>query len=76
MTCFYAQKAGLQSDGVFLWAADEWRHPEAISMPMLMSADGPFAFATSRNSPGDPLPYEAPPARYFPDTRHDASEKE
>ena len=96
----YARKVGPQNDGVFRWAADWWRYPEAVSrleslwraweslrldgatgmsswwrdhadhhMPMLMSVDGPFAFATSRNSPGDPLPYEPPPDGYFPDVR-------
>ena len=101
----YARKVGPQNDGVFRWAADWWRYPEAVSrleslwraweslrldgatgssrwwrdhadhhMPMLMSADGPFAFATSRNSPDDPLPYEPPPLGYFPDMRNGGSE--
>ncbi len=38
-------------------------------MPILMSADGPFADSTDQNKPGEPLPYEAPPAEMFPDTR-------
>ena len=101
----YARKVGPQNDGVFRWAADWWRYPEAVSrleslwrawealrldgatgssswwrdhadhhMPMLMSADGPFAFATSRNNPGVPLPYEPPPIEDFPDMRASSDE--
>lgn len=38
-------------------------------MPILMSADGPFADSTDQNKPGEPLPSETPPAEMFPDTR-------
>jgi len=38
-------------------------------MPVLLSAEGPFARSKDANEPGDPLPYSPPPAGLFPDMR-------
>ena len=38
-------------------------------MAILLSPDGPFAQSTDTCDPGDPLPYTAPPAGWFPDMR-------
>jgi hypothetical protein len=46
-----------------------WRDHLDHHMPILMSADGPFADSTDQNKPGEPLPYERPPAGMFPDVR-------
>ncbi|MBG6059755.1 hypothetical protein RCH16_003197 [Cryobacterium sp. MP_M5] len=46
-----------------------WRDHLDHHMPLLMSADGPFADSEDQNKPGEPLPYEAPPAGMFPDVR-------
>lgn len=46
-----------------------WRDHLDHHMPILMSAEGPFADSQDQNKPGEPLPYEAPPAGMFPDVR-------
>lgn len=46
-----------------------WRDHLDHHMPILMSADGPFADSEDQNKPGEPLPYAAPPAGMFPDVR-------
>lgn len=50
-----------------------WRDHLDHHMAVLMSVDGPFAESTDQNRPGDPLPYEAPPAGMFPDVRVDGA---
>jgi len=51
--------------GMSAWWRDHLDH----HMPVLMSADGPFADSTDTNNPGEPLPYSRPPAGMFPDMR-------
>lgn len=34
-------------------------------MSVLLSAEGPFGLSTDTSKPGEPLPYTAPPDRYF-----------
>mgnify|MGYP000854193722 FL=1 len=54
--------------GMSVWLRDHADH----HMPILMSPDGPFCMATSREdacSKGDPLPYKHPPKGMFPDVR-------
>lgn len=46
-----------------------WRDHLDHHMPILMSADGPFADSEDQNKPGEPLPYSAPPTGMFPDVR-------
>ncbi|WNB87499.1 DUF4913 domain-containing protein [Cellulomonas sp. ATA003] len=51
--------------GMSIWLRDHADH----HMRMLMDPEGPFATSTDSNRPGEPLPYEAPPAGLFPDVR-------
>lgn len=37
-----------------------------VHMRVLLAVDGPFATSTDENRPGEPLPYEPPPAGMFP----------
>ncbi|HAS31670.1 MAG TPA: DUF4913 domain-containing protein [Microbacterium sp.] len=51
--------------GSSTWWAEHADH----HMPILLSPDGPFARSTDSCEPGEPLPYTAPPAGWFPDMR-------
>ena len=46
-----------------------WRDHLDHQLPVLMSADKPFADSTDTNNPGELLPYLRPPAGMFPDVR-------
>ena len=46
-----------------------WRDHADHHMSVLMSTEGPFAKSTDTNTPGEPLPYTAPPKGLFPDMR-------
>lgn len=61
------------STGMSVW----WRDHADHHMAVLLSSDGPFAGCepeAGRNSAGEPLPYERPPADLFPDVRVSAED--
>ncbi|RGE19091.1 DUF4913 domain-containing protein [Leucobacter sp. wl10] len=53
------------SFGMSVW----WRDHADHHMAVLLSPDGPFADSRDRTEQGEPLPYSAPPAGMFVDTR-------
>jgi hypothetical protein len=64
---------GDPTTGLSVW----WRDHADYHMGVLMDPDGPFAAALDNEEDtcrrGDPLPYVAPPAGMFPDTRRSAT---
>jgi hypothetical protein len=55
------EQARLDPVGMTNW----WLYVADPMMRVLLSDDGPFAGATDENRPGEPLPYEQPPAGMF-----------
>lgn len=51
--------------GTSVWLRDHADH----HLGVLMSPTGPWALSKDSAGPGEPLPYEAPPAGLFPDVR-------